>query len=368
MRIAVVTHEASLTGAPLIAARIVGDLRKQGHDVTVVARRRGPLLRRFGQDATCRIEPLARLRDRLWQHPTTRWLATLLETLTAFVSIAVARPDILYLNSTASAAYLRPALWLRRHCVLHVHEDYDTAQMFLRACRAEALIRRAVIVACVPSIRRDVSRLSGVPVESVLLVEYITDPSDVEKSAVDAERPDLDDGEIVIGACATVEYRKGTDLWLQAVTRIREQRPERPIRFIWVGAVRDESLIRGFEECFVGPRSNPFGFMRRFDVLTVPSRSEAGPLVVLEAMSLGVPVVAFDVGSARDHVGATGRVVEPEDVNGLAAAVTELIDDEKLRARLGDQARERSRELHVRSDFAGGLSRALADAVSGRVR
>ena len=365
VRVTLVTHEASLSGAPVIAVHVVDELRRHGHTVTVVSRRRGPLLSRFLGEAPCRVEPLARWRDRLWQYPTTRPFASLLEIVTSFVSIAATRPDVLYLNSTASAPYLRPAVWLRRPCILHVHEDYETARMFLDACRTRRLMRRAVIIACAPSVRRDVAKLAGLPPEAVHLVEYMTDPAVIERKAADADSPATDADEIVLGTCATVEHRKGTDLWLRAMAMIREQRPDRAVRFLWVGPVREPSLIRGFEDCFVGPMQNPLGYLSRFDVLVLPSRREAAPVVVLEAMSLGVPIVAFDVGSIGDRLGPAGRVVEPEDADALAAALIELVDDEALRTSLGRRARERSRELYEGSDFGGGLTRAIAAATGG---
>ena len=60
---------------------------------------------------------------------------------------------------------------------------------------------------------------------------------------------------------------------------------------------------------FVGPRANPYPHMRRFDVATLPSRDDPFPLVVLEAMLLGTPVVAFAVGSVADQIGSAGVIV-----------------------------------------------------------
>ena len=79
-----------------------------------------------------------------------------------------------------------------------------------------------------------------------------------------------------------------------------------------------------------------------FDVYLLPSRLEAFPVTVQEAMHAGVPVVATDVGSVREAVddGETGFVVSVEDVQAMAAAVRRLRDDPELRARMGWRASE----------------------------
>jgi len=83
-----------------------------------------------------------------------------------------------------------------------------------------------------------------------------------------------------------------------------------------------------------------------FDVYLLPSRLEAFPVTVQEAMQAGVPVVATDVGSVREAVddGETGFVVPVEDVGALAGAVRRLHDDPALRASMGARAAEVGRE------------------------
>ena len=69
---------------------------------------------------------------------------------------------------------------------------------------------------------------------------------------------------------------------------------------------------------FVGAQ-DPTDFYAAADVVALPSRWEGGPLVPLEAMAMGRPVVAFDVQGVATALGDTGTVVAPGDVRGLAA-------------------------------------------------
>jgi glycosyltransferase involved in cell wall biosynthesis len=85
----------------------------------------------------------------------------------------------------------------------------------------------------------------------------------------------------------------------------------------------------------------------RADVFVHATHYEGSSLVTLEAMAHALPVVATRAGGIPDKVDqATGRLLEPGDVPGLAAALAELSEAKGLRRRLGAAGRER-----VRRDF-----------------
>ncbi len=77
------------------------------------------------------------------------------------------------------------------------------------------------------------------------------------------------------------------------------------------------------------------------EVLLSTSRREGSPNVVLEAMAVGLPVVATRVGAAPDfiHDGQTGLLVPPADIPRLAAAITHLVDNAAERVAMGTAAR-----------------------------
>jgi glycosyltransferase involved in cell wall biosynthesis len=85
---------------------------------------------------------------------------------------------------------------------------------------------------------------------------------------------------------------------------------------------------------FVGFVADPLARMRTWTVAVVASvEPEAGPLVALEAMSIGLPVVASDHGGVREVVGDAGMLVAPGDARALAGALDRLLDDTELYAR-----------------------------------
>jgi glycosyltransferase involved in cell wall biosynthesis len=97
---------------------------------------------------------------------------------------------------------------------------------------------------------------------------------------------------------------------------------------------------------FLGRRDDVPALLAAADALVLPSSVEGLPLVVLEAMAAGRPVVATAVGGTPEAVvdGETGLLVRPGDVDALARAVDSLLADPERAGRLGEAGRVRVRE------------------------
>jgi len=100
---------------------------------------------------------------------------------------------------------------------------------------------------------------------------------------------------------------------------------------------------------FAGAVVDAARLFRAFDVFAAPSRKEGLPLAVVEAMALGLPVVASDIPAHREALGPTAPLVPGTD-SALAARLNEVLADEGLRAQLGAENRTRARsELDARA-------------------
>jgi glycosyltransferase involved in cell wall biosynthesis len=106
--------------------------------------------------------------------------------------------------------------------------------------------------------------------------------------------------------------------------------------------IADEGL--GDVVRLAGPSGNAADELAAADVVAVPSIWESGPLVLVEAMELGRPVVTTPVGFAPELVddGVTGRVVPVGDAVALAAALRAMVDDPVGAARLAAAGQERA--------------------------
>jgi glycosyltransferase involved in cell wall biosynthesis len=100
------------------------------------------------------------------------------------------------------------------------------------------------------------------------------------------------------------------------------------------------------------------------DVFCLPTRADAVPWVVVEAMACGTPVVASAIGGIPDLLdhGAAGSLVEPGDVDGLRAALGALLDDGSRRASMAAAARRRAEACFDARHQTAKLIDALASA------
>jgi glycosyltransferase involved in cell wall biosynthesis len=118
---------------------------------------------------------------------------------------------------------------------------------------------------------------------------------------------------------------------------------------------------------FAGYRDDARRILGQLDVLALPSWTEGLPLVVLEAMAAGRPVVATPVGGTPELVadGETGLLVPPRHPAALADALRRLLTDADLRRRLGEAGRVRAGERFTVAAMTDRILQ-LYDEVAGR--
>ncbi len=113
---------------------------------------------------------------------------------------------------------------------------------------------------------------------------------------------------------------------------------------------------------FLGQRTDPRAVMRRWSIAVSASiEPEAGPLAVLEAMSLGLAVVVTDHGGGPELVADTGLVVPPGDAAAMSAAFQSLLDDPERRSDLGQRGRARIGEHFTLDDAATAFGATLRE-------
>lgn len=144
----------------------------------------------------------------------------------------------------------------------------------------------------------------------------------------------------------------------------------RPYRAVVVGAGPLEDELRAAapaEVSVTGPRGDAVDVIAAADVFVLSSDSEGLPLVLLEAMALGRPIVSTAVGSIPDAVrdGVSALLVPPGDAGALSAAIRSVLDDPELAARLGAGALAASAEFSVDAMVERTLA-AYASAVERR--
>jgi glycosyltransferase involved in cell wall biosynthesis len=157
----------------------------------------------------------------------------------------------------------------------------------------------------------------------------------------------------IVGFFGRIAYTKGIDILIRAACKVIES--DQMVHFLLVGSSRADDLEVEWEIEDILHRSHILanwhrlgyqervqGLMRSVNVVVLPSRREAFPLVLLEAALAGKPVVASRVGGITEMVldGETGVLVPPEDPTALADALIALLSQPVLAAEMGCRARE----------------------------
>jgi glycosyltransferase involved in cell wall biosynthesis len=106
--------------------------------------------------------------------------------------------------------------------------------------------------------------------------------------------------------------------------------------------------------------------MQSAKIYLQPSLYEGFGLAILEAMSCGAAVVSSPVGAVPEVVGDAGLLVDGRSPEQIAGAVIRLLDDENLRAHLGDRAAERARRLFPRERRRRELEHIVSAVLAGR--
>jgi glycosyltransferase involved in cell wall biosynthesis len=264
------------------------------------------------------------------------------------------RPDVMhthlwmahYLGGLAAAGTQTPHM-------AHIHNTWD----WMASRRAGFRIRRwvfrrvlqrsqALFIACSDAAGRYYREHLRLQDAVMTTIPYGIDVNEFCPAVGDGSRTDA----LRIGTAGRFVPEKGHVDLLRAVAALRLEGHLCELRIAGEGPLENDyrRLVRELgldgHVTFCGRVEQMAGFYRAVDVYVQPSWSAEGlPLSILEAMSSRCCVVASDVAGAVEAVeqGATGLVVRPRDVDGLATALRCICADPDMRNAMGSAARRK---------------------------
>jgi glycosyltransferase involved in cell wall biosynthesis len=356
VRIAFLTSSLHVGGIEVNLVRLVDELHRRGHEVTVAA---GPGVlvddvRVAGADY---VEVTLTHR---------RPVASLRSVLAIRRMLRVFDPDVVHVFSASSAAILWPAVHLRGRgrrrppvistiMGLKMSADESELKTLLRAWGVALGADRLIITA--PAIGAAVARL---PIRRRRLVEaqvvgLPVPEGEIAPADLHTELG-LAPGTSLVVTIGRLAPDKSHHLFLEAAALVQAQRDD--IHFVVVGGGRlRDDLERRLDELDVrstatllGERHDVDAILRAATVCVKPGVVEGFVgMTVLEAQLQGVPVVAFDTQDVRLAIddGRSGLIVRAGDVAALAQAIMGLVDDEGRAAAVGEAGRR-----DVEADFS----------------
>jgi glycosyltransferase involved in cell wall biosynthesis len=202
--------------------------------------------------------------------------------------------------------------------------------------------RASRVIAVSDAVKQRLVKQDYVPPEKIAVIPNAVPANPDSGSGTPPLRDELRDRPLV-GVLARLQPEKGVATFLKAGAHVAKVVPQACFIVVGDGPLRTDLEVLVRRLCmeqnvrFLGFRSDPRALIELLEVLVVPSLTEGAPLVVLEAMAAGVPIVASAVGGIPDQIRHEGEglLVPPGDPAALGDAVLKLLRDPGLARRMG---------------------------------
>ena len=342
MRLLLVADSLNVGGAEQHVVSLASALAQKGYRVTLACTVGGALAP-LAEQAGVLVRPLLRHLVKRRLSPTFAW------KLTRY--IRQGNFDLVHAHMYASAiASASATLGTGIPLVITEHSQASWRSRYARRCSQWSYQRATHIVAVSKEIRRRLIEQDGVAHEHISVIMNALSP--MLEVHMD-EQPDLPIGlgnGPLVGVAARLQAEKGVAYFLEAAACILQYVPHAHFLVIGDGPLHQElqayADLLGVQEHvhFLGFRLDARALISLLDVLVVPSLSEGTPLVTLEAMTAGVPIVASAVGGIPEQIRhrCEGLLVPAKDAMALADAVLQLLQDPLWAQKLGETGRQRT--------------------------
>lgn len=316
-----VSHETTLSGAPIQLAYLVAWLKTHGWETAVVAAEEGPMLAKFrAGGAEVFVEP------QLLKDPSYAALRDLAPNFDVVVANTIAAWQ------AVPAAHLEkvPVVWYLHETQVGVQLMNEISMLRPSLALADALVTPTQATAAVyqPFTQRIIQVVPyGIP--------------EVERTFAPATNKPF-----TFVTLGTYEERKGQDVLIDAIPQLDPaawsgallQMAGRPLDEDFRDKIRRKAEAIGNVQVLGAlDHESALQLLNGADVVVCPSRDETMPIVLLEAMSLGKAIICTEVGGVGEWIrnGLNGLLVPAEHASALAAAMARCLRDRDLVRELG---------------------------------
>lgn len=272
------------------------------------------------------------------------------------------KPTIVHANSRTTLAEAVVARSARVPVLFHIHE-------MLRPTRKSRLLRAAA--------HRVGTRVVGVSESCAAAMSDDRHEATIVREGADVPEwqaaPEQGLQEPVVASAGVISRRKGSDIFVEAARLALKSNPAITFRLIgslsdpldaeWGQGVIESALAAGIE---YQERVEMSQEMPNWKIFVMPSREDPFPIVVLEAMAAGIPVI----GARRDGIaeqlrGGAGVLVPPEDPASLAEQILALAADPPKRQAIGQKAREKVAGAYTTKHQVAALNQVYLEITEG---
>ena len=294
--------------------------------------------------------------------------------------IAEVQPDILETRNIKSHFFVRMLGLHRRYVWVAWNHGYTNKnwldRTYNRLDRWSLPAAYRMMTMCQPFADRLVE--AGVSRSKITILHNFMKPFVVpEAEEVQRVRESLGlSGELVVLSVGRLSNEKGHADLLHAIAALSRQTDVPAYRVVLVGDGPEQQNLQqlalrlGIEKrlVFAGFQRNVNPYYSLATIFALPSHSEGSPNVVLEAMSVGLPIAATAVGGVPEILQneVTGLLVPAGDAHAMSEALGRLLMDDGLRQRLGEQAKAHVTTNYTFESYRRSLVRFYMDVLESR--
>jgi glycosyltransferase involved in cell wall biosynthesis len=341
----VVSHEATLTGAPILAKNIVDDLRSR-YNVIVILLDGGPLS------------------DSFYQKGVLRAMANKAKNNELLADIVVSellrdRHIKFAITNTIESSSILPALAKRGiPTVSLIHEFASSVKNKIGFKKSYFWSEQIVFSSSITykNLVSELPELKDMPIsilaqgKSSTLIKISSEFDSESRARLLSLFQSTNEQCTIVLGIGTIYYRKGVDLFIQCASYLQERSPEKEFIFIWIGKNVDDELgvdystylndqiqrstLQNKVLIFDEMADIEFAY-RAADVFLLTSRLDPLPNVAIDALCNGVPVLCFEKASGIANIleeeGLGDACVAPFlDVNSMAEKLLKLTESEEI--------------------------------------
>ncbi len=256
-----------------------------------------------------------------------------------------------------------------------IYQEVNPAQRVLFKY-GEKLLSTATskIITVSAALKNDLVKNFGIPEKKIVSIYNGIDIhkySDTCDGIKTREKYGLNTDALIVGTLARMAPQKGLEYFIKAIPLIQKNTNT---KYIIAGdgpllpLLKSQATELGLSErlSFTGHVENVPEFLSCLDIFVVPSIAEGLSITTIEAMSVGLPVIASRTGGLPELVkhGETGLLVEPRDPAKLAQAVTELLINKNKRQLMGLYAHKKASEMFSLETMIGETCRVYDEIIT----
>ncbi len=356
-KILFISHDSTLTGAPVLLFNLIGLLKEKGYEVSILLMRGGKMEDKFRElGKTFILKPAGYHKhssfiSRVFQYLDYRKnKRKILKELPGF--------DLVFNNTVTNGEILEFFRKTGKPVLTYVHELETVILQFQK--QAELTFRHSSLFLC-PSgaVSANLEKNHGIPASKIRSLPYFFPRHESPgPGKIDFfKRFDIPANRLYVAGMGTATKRKGFDLFVEICKKV--VKTDVHFFFIWIGDFADQEMRNWFAGTLgdgsldgylkvTGELPHDLNNLSAWDVFLLTSREDPYPLVVIEAAQVGLPTVFFKgTGGIGDFVDQqTGWPLSAINIEDAVDLLLSLKDKKEEIVSKGNAAKKKAAEMH----------------------